>query len=69
MTITDSYNAHILNLSIKVIFLVMRDVDCNRVTEKLVDLLQGKTFGLSCQSVLIRQMSKDFVPLGRKSRP
>lgn len=46
MTVVDSYNAHILNLSIKVIFLVMRDMDRDRVTKKLVDFLQGKAFGL-----------------------
>lgn len=69
MTIINSYNAHILNLSIEVIFLVMRDVDCDRITKKLVDFLQGKALGLFSQSVLTKQMSKDVVPLERKSRP
>lgn len=47
MSIVDSYNTHVLNLLIEVIFLVVRDVNRNRVTEKLVDLFQRKAFGLS----------------------
>lgn len=46
ISIIDSHKTHILNFLVEIIFLVMRDVNRDRVTEKLVDLFQGETLGL-----------------------
>lgn len=47
MSVVDSHKTHILNFLVEIIFLVVRDVDRNRVTEKLVNLFEGETLGLS----------------------
>lgn len=65
----NSHNAHVLDFFIKIILLVMCDVNSDGITEKLVYLFQGEAFSLLCNSAVIRPMTKNFVPLERPPRP